>query len=196
MSDERHGRPARAPRADARQNRVRILAAARARFAADGIEAQIDDIAREAGVAVGTIYHHFGSKDALLEAIVQDRFQRMAGHIGSLLSEADAWTGVEQMVHYVAERQVNDRALKEVILSQPALREVSAAGMREVLLPAMARALDRAQAAGQVRADIVARDLLLLLAGLPGSAAEAADRQRYLEIILAGLRSERDHSDL
>jgi len=196
MSDERDARSGRARRADARQNRVRILVAARARFAADGIEAQIDVIAREAGVAVGTIYHHFGSKEALLEAIVHDRFQRMADQIGTLLSEADAWAGVEQMVYYVTERQVNDRALKEVILSQPALREVTAVGMREVLLPAIGRVLERAQAAGLIRADVVARDLLLLLAGLPGSAAEAADRQRYLEIILAGLRSKPDRSHI
>src|SRR5262245_27168072 len=109
----------RTARSDARQNRARILAAARARFATDGIDAQIDDIAREAGVAVGTIYHHFGSKDALLEAIVHDRFQRMAEHIGSLLDDLGPWAGLEQTLRYIAERQVYDRALKAVILSQP-----------------------------------------------------------------------------
>lgn len=186
--ERRRGRP-RGVRADAQQNRARILAAARARFAEDGIDAQIDDIARDAGVAVGTIYHHFGSKDALLEAIVHDRFQRMAGHIGALLSEADAWTGLEQTLRYVAERQVNDRALKDVILSQPALREVTAAGMRGVLLPALRQALERAQAAGLVRADVVTGDLLSLMAGLPGGAVDSAEHQRYLEIILAGLRA-------
>ena len=188
------GGPRRAERADARQNRARILAAARERFAADGIDAQIDDIAREAGVAVGTIYHHFGSKDALLEAIVHDRFQRMADHIGALRNDVDAWASLEQTLRYVAERQVHDRALKAVILSQPALREASAAGMREVLIPAIRPALVRAQAAGLVRADVVAEDLPLLLAGLPGSAAGPADRQRYLEIILAGLRAVREAS--
>ncbi len=66
----------RPPRADALQNRVRILAAARECFAADGLEASMDDIAREAGVAVGTLYHHFGTKDALLEGIVQGAWRR------------------------------------------------------------------------------------------------------------------------
>ncbi|HJZ45781.1 MAG TPA: helix-turn-helix domain-containing protein [Roseiflexaceae bacterium] len=189
MDNNERGGARRAARVDARQNRARILAAARVRFAADGIDAQIDDIAREAEVAVGTIYHHFGSKDALLEAIVHDRFQRMADHISSLRDEMDAWAGVEQTLRYIAERQVHDRALKAVILSQPALREASAAGMREVLIPAIRPVLERAQAAGQVRADVVAGDLPLLLAGLPGSAAEPTDRERYLEIILAGLRT-------
>jgi len=193
MDTNQRGAGRRMARADAQQNRARILAAARARFAAEGIDAQIDAIARDAGVAVGTIYHHFGSKDALLEAIVYDRFQRMADHI-SALGESDAGAGVEQILRYIAERQVHDRALKEVILSQPALREASAAGMREVLIPAIRHVLERAQAAGHVRADVVAEDLPLLLAGLPGSAAKPADRERYLEIILAGLRPSSDAS--
>ena len=96
MDESMRGGPRRAGRADARQNRARILAAARERFAADGIGAQIDDIARDAGVAVGTIYHHFGNKDALLEAIVHDRFERMAEHIGTLLDDVDPWAGLEQ----------------------------------------------------------------------------------------------------
>lgn len=188
MDHNTRGGARRAARADAQQNRARILTAAQARFAADGIDAQIDDIAAEAGVAVGTIYHHFGSKEALLEAIVHDRFQRMADYIRSLHHEMDPWAAVEQTLRYIAERQVHDRALKAVILSQPALREVSTAGMREVLIPAIQPVLERAQTAGQVRADVVASDLPLLLAGLPGSGAEPADRQRYLEIVLAGLR--------
>jgi AcrR family transcriptional regulator len=192
MDHNEQGGARRATRADVRQNRVRILAAAGVRFAADGIDAQIDDIAREAGVAVGTIYHHFGSKEALLEAIVHDRLQRMADYISSLHNEMDTWADVEQTLRYIAERQMQDRALKAVILSQPALREVSTAGMREVLIPAIRPVLERAQAAGQVRADVVAGDLPLLLAGLPGSAAEPAARQRYLEIILAGLRTRGD----
>src|SRR5262249_23693713 len=112
MDNNERGGARRAARVDARQNRARILAAARGRFGADGIDAQIDDIAREAGVAVGTIYHHFGSKDVLLEAIVHDRFQRMADYISSLRDEMDAWAGVEQTLRYIAERQVHDRALK------------------------------------------------------------------------------------
>jgi AcrR family transcriptional regulator len=189
MNHNARGGAQRAARADAQQNRARILAAARARFAADGIDAQIDDIAREAGVAVGTIYHHFGGKEALLEAIVHDSIQQMADYISGLHNEMDTWAGVEQTLRYIAERQAHDRALKAMILSQPALREISMAGMRAVFIPAIQPVLERAQAAGQIRADVVASDLLLLLAGVPGSAAEPADHQRYLEIILAGLRA-------
>jgi AcrR family transcriptional regulator len=189
MNHNARGGAQRAARADAQQNRARILAAARARFAADGIDAQIDDIAREAGVAVGTIYHHFGGKEALLEAIVHDSIQQMADYISGLHNEIDTWADVEQTLRYIAERQAHDRALKAMILSQPALREVSMAGMRAVLIPAIQPVLERAQAAGQVRADVVASDLLLLLAGVPGRAVEPADHQRYLEIILAGLRA-------
>lgn len=190
--DQHNSKPRRTPRADARQNRVRILAAARVRFATDGPDAQIDDIAREAGVAVGTIYHHFGSKEALLEAIVHDRFQAMAAHIGALLRNTDPWDELEQIVRYIADRQVSDRALKDVILSQPGLREATMAGMREVLLPLIQQSLDKAQAAGLIRVDVLAGDLPHLLAGLPGITADPAERERYLTIILAGLRIERE----
>jgi AcrR family transcriptional regulator len=185
-SDQREGGGRRAGRADARQNRERILAAARGRFAADGIKAQIDDIARDAGVAAGTIYHHFGSKDGLLEAIIIDRFERMARRIGELLHDAGPGEGLEATLRYIAERQVNDRAWKDEILAQPGLRESTKTNMRAILLPPLQQALDQAQAAGLVRGDVVAGDLPLLLAGLP---ADPADRERYMQIILAGLRA-------
>jgi AcrR family transcriptional regulator len=68
----------RTQRADARRNRERVLSAARAQFAANGLEAQIDDIARAADVGVGTVYRHFPTKEALLEALAADRFIRLA----------------------------------------------------------------------------------------------------------------------
>jgi AcrR family transcriptional regulator len=188
-SDQPQGEGRRAGRADARQNRERILAAARGRFAVDGIKAQIDDIARDAGVAAGTIYHHFGSKDGLLEAIIIDRFERMVRRIGELLRDAQPWEGLEATVRYLAERQVNDRAWKDEILAQPGLRESTMTHMGSILTPVLQQALERAQAAGLVRGDLVASDLPLLLAGLPGLAAAPADRERYLAIILAGLRA-------
>ena len=92
------GRPgcaAKPLRADARRNRERILKAARAVFADQGIDAQIDDVAKRAKVGVGTVYRHFPTKEALLDALVRERFEEIAqfaeealaprGRVGGLL---------------------------------------------------------------------------------------------------------------
>ncbi|MCX6046587.1 MAG: helix-turn-helix domain containing protein [Chloroflexi bacterium] len=177
----------RAPRADARQNRIRILAAAHARFAVDGLAAEMDAIAREAGVAVGTLYHHFGTKEALLEAVVVDGLEHLAAYMQALLAEPDPWTGVERLLQYMAERQMNDRAFGELIGAQPTLRATTTATKRS-LGPLIQQILQRAQASGQLRMDVVVGDIPLLLAGLSERTMTPATCQRYLDIVLSGLR--------
>jgi AcrR family transcriptional regulator len=172
---------------DARQNRQRILAAAHARFATDGPVAEMDAIARDAGVAVGTLYHHFGTKEGLLAAVVSEGLSQVVAEVHSLLDEADPWTGVERLLYTFAERHQRDRAFKELIGAQPALAATAAAAKRELALT-MQKVLARAQAAGQLRSDIVAGDIPLLLAGLSERELAPADRQRYLEVVLDGLR--------
>ncbi len=178
----------RVPRADARQNRGRILEAAHARFAADGLAAEMDAIARDAGVAVGTLYHHFGTKDALLEAVVLESLQHFAAYIQTLLVEPNPWKGVERLLHYMAERQLKDRAFGELIGAQPTLRATTTATKR-ALGGLIQQILSRAQATGQLRADVVVGDVPLLLAGLSERTMTPETCQRYLEIILSGLRT-------
>lgn len=177
----------RAARADARQNRARILASAHARFAVDGLAAEMDTIARGAGVAVGTLYHHFGTKEALLEAVVLEGLQQVADYLQTLCAEPDPWTGVERLFRYMAEQQVNDRAFGELIRTQPTLRATTTATKR-TLGPLIQQILSRAQATGQLRADLVVGDVPLLLAGLSERAMTPETSQRYLDIILSGLR--------
>ena len=84
-------------RADARRNRERILKAARTVFADQGADAQIDDVARKAKVGVGTVYRHFPTKDALLEALVRERFDDDPRHgRRGARTQDDAWAGVRR----------------------------------------------------------------------------------------------------
>lgn len=185
---EGRAQAARPPRTDALQNRARILAAAHARFAADGLATAMDDIARDAGVAVGTLYHHFGNKDALLEAVVSDGLGNVALYLQTLLREAEPWEAVERLLYYMAERQIQDRAFKELIGAQPTLRTSTLAAKR-ALGSVIQQILERAQQAGELRADVVASDIPLLLAGLAERESTPAAYARYLDIILRGLRT-------
>ena len=100
---------------------------------------------------------------------------------------------MERFLRYLADRQLHDRAFKEVVAAQQDLRERIAAATYE-MTPLVQKLVDRAQNAGQLRADVVAEDLPFLLAILPGSEIDPAIRHRYLEIILDGLRTHKTSS--
>jgi AcrR family transcriptional regulator len=184
------GRP---QRADARRNRERVLTAARACYAEHGREAQIDEIARTAGVGVGTVYRHFPTKEALGEAIAADHFERLVASAREGLVHEDAWQGFCEFMRGAAEVQANDRALAEVMAAQPeAMRE--AAERRGDLHEAVAQLVVRAQEAGVLRADVVPEDVPMLVCGLGratrvGSTGPTMSWQRYLVIMLDGLRA-------
>ncbi len=176
-------------RADAQHNHGRILAAAKARFASDGPNAAMDAIARDAGVAVGTLYHHFGSKEGLLNVVIHEHFQVVMDFLAGLQASDDAWSAVEQIVRGMAKRQLKDRAFKTMIQQHTNLIETSSHA-KQGIDPAIQALIDRAQAAGLVRADLRAGDLSALLAGLPIGDDQAEQRERYLLIVLQGIKSE------
>ena len=80
-------------RADARRNRKRILAAARQQFAEHGLDVHMEQIARAAGVGVGTVYRHFPAKEDLLQALADERFACFAERARAALDDPDAWNG-------------------------------------------------------------------------------------------------------
>src|SRR5215210_2136678 len=89
----------RSPRADALRNRARVLDGARRTFAEEGLEADIASIARRAGVGVGTVYRHFATKDALLQALAMDHFERLADIVEQVAAEDhEPWEAVEEMI--------------------------------------------------------------------------------------------------
>src|SRR5215813_1849416 len=108
------GRPL---RADARRNRERVLAAAREVFAEQGREAQMDDVARKAGVGVGTVYRHFPTKMALIDALAKDAFERIAAAAEEQLArtDADPWEVLTEVVWAGAQVMVGDRVIADVM---------------------------------------------------------------------------------
>jgi AcrR family transcriptional regulator len=179
-------------RADARRNRESVLVAAKKLFADQGLEAQMPDVAKAAKVGVGTVYRHFPTKEALIAALVAERFERLADKAREEIEADDPWEGFCNLIRFSAQIQVDDRALCDVMGSRPDLMEAAAS---EVGLPDLADQLvTRAQQSGQLRADLEWEDVPMIACGLGqiihAAVGPASGRwPRLLELILDGLRA-------
>ena len=179
-------------RADARRNREKVLVAARAVFSEHGRDAQMDDVARRAGVGVGTVYRHFPTKEALIEALMVAAFEAIAEKAESALEVEDPWEAFSSVLWRGAEIMAADRALSEVFASIPGAME-SAMPTVEGLTDTMAKLIARAQAAGVLRDDMIVDDVPMVMCGI-GSATKKEHRcegawRRHLSIVLDGLRA-------
>jgi AcrR family transcriptional regulator len=180
-------------RADARRNYQRLLEAAAAAFAEHGTDASMDDIARRAGVGPGTLYRHFPTRHALLEAVYRDQVEALcarAYELGDTLPPAEA---LAAWLRAVAGYVTTKRGLAEALMSGPGERrpEVFADGKR-AMREAGAALVRRAQEAGQVRADVDVTDLLKLGHAIALAAEHAPDgseqADRMLALVMDGLR--------
>jgi AcrR family transcriptional regulator len=140
-------------RADAERNRARILAAASEVFAERGLDASLDDIAAHAGVGVGTVYRRFPDKDALIDALFEDKIDRAVALADTSLEIEDPWEGFTTFMRGMCRMQAQDRGFKDALLLRGPGRERVAAA-RERIAPRAIKLLTRAQEAGAVRADL------------------------------------------
>jgi AcrR family transcriptional regulator len=189
MTVELSSRADRPLRADARRNRERILAAARVVFARQGGEAQIDDIARAAGVGVGTVYRHFPHKDALLGELVAQKFRGFADNAERALEIEDPWDAFAGMLRTNAEFCAGDVAVQQALGRDPTAWQYAAEEINR-LRGITDRLIARAQQAGVMRPDLVVDDIPMLMCGLSSTmAVPGYDWRRHLEIVLSGLRA-------
>jgi AcrR family transcriptional regulator len=173
-------------RADARRNRERVLKAARAVFGAKGREAHLEDVARRAKVGVGTVYRHFPTKDALLEALAREQFEILTRWSLEAEAEPDPWAAFNAMIWRGAELQASDRALMEAV----AAFKPSVAQQAAELHASIGRLMRRAQAQGMMRADASSADVQLMMCGLGSVMQMSGDGwRRYLTVMLDGLRA-------
>jgi AcrR family transcriptional regulator len=180
-------------RADARRNRERVLEAAEAVFGESGLKAPIEDVARRAGVGVGTVCRNFPTKQALVEAVVGAMYETLLQEAEQALADPDAAHAFERFVVGLPAFQTRHRALADQMASENML--ASAASPREKLLRAVSELVARAQAAGAIRADIGPGDVSMLFSGVAHATAIVGDlqpvlRERYVRIILDGLRAQ------
>ncbi|MEU0881631.1 helix-turn-helix domain-containing protein [Lentzea sp. NPDC005914] len=168
-------------RADAARNREKVLEAARELFAAQGFEVPLDEIAARAGVGPGTVYRHFPTKQALFQAVTEARVSAMI-ESASLPAE-DPKTALFAFLGRMAEEAAVKRDMSDAITVTPELRKS--------LHAALGGLLRKAQEAGQVRTDVTATDLVILMKGMLQSLHEGGNPEVLLGIVLAGLQSSR-----
>jgi AcrR family transcriptional regulator len=182
----------RAERADKARNRTRILAAASDAFAERGVETQMDDVAARAGLGVGTLYRHFATKEALMLALMERKFEQIleVTRRGIEREDGEPFEVFADVLREGAEVAAADAA------AQDALKRVGDVIWSDVLpaqlelLAATQVLMDRAQAAGTMRNDISAADISMIMCGLSATMSVGEwDWRRYLELALDGLRA-------
>jgi AcrR family transcriptional regulator len=168
--------------------RSRVLDAAEAVFARDGLGAPVPAIAAAAGIGVGSVYRAFASKDEIVAALAAERLRWVQARAAAALEDPDPWSGLERLLRTLAERQRADGVLAEAL--------AEAFQRPEVAAPlASARAageavLDRARMRGALRTEITTDDLRAIFAALRAADATGPDGGgRVLELLLAGLRT-------
>jgi AcrR family transcriptional regulator len=179
-------------RADARRNRERIMSSGRELFARDGPEAQMEEIAARAGVGIGTVYRHFPTKEALLTAMVRDRFQEFA-EIATLAEETvDEREALETVMRRSAEAVEGDVGFQLAMMDSNQLEWEGIEEQKAVLTAVVTRIIRRAVDAGAVRDGFTFEDFGMVMCGItstmyykPGS----ADWRRHLDIIFHGVRA-------
>jgi AcrR family transcriptional regulator len=186
----------RALRADAQRNLARILDAARDVFAEEGLNASVADVAERAGVGTATIFRRFPTKDALLAAIVLQRMQQLTEAARQAAGAKDPGRGWRQFVQAAVSFSIQDRAFYEA--TDCGLTDPRLAGLVDEITQSVSRLLERAQAAGEVRADVTTEDVAVLVSavahvGITLEPVASGHWRRYLDIVLDGLRPEGAH---
>lgn len=176
-------------RADARRNQERILAAARTEIIDNGSDVPMDQIAKAAGVAVGTLYRHYPTKTDLVQAVLVEFSEALVvwteNAARSLTTSGDAIARIEQLLADFVDEAARNQAVK-------AAAHVLGAGFTTAEQEdrgrlALQSLVDSARADGDLRVGITGEDLYLMMISAPTSLAKPA-RDRWLEILVAGIR--------
>jgi len=184
------GRPL---RADARRNRERVLTAAREVFAEQGRDAQMDDVARRAQVGVGTVYRHFPTKEALIDALVAEAFERLLVVAKEQAQrDDDPWDALVTTLWAGAEILAGDRAVSAIMSEVYGPVNVDL-DLQLQMHETTTILVERAREAGVLRQDVILDDIPMVMCGIGMATCKPHQMpdawRRHLTIILDGLRA-------
>jgi AcrR family transcriptional regulator len=183
------GIPAERPkRADARRNEEKLIAAAREAFAENGVDTSLEDIARRAGVGIGTLYRHFPTRPALLEAVYLEEVQAICSSAERFV-DLEPWEALTGWLRLYAGFAATKRALFDELLPHIGQDAEIFTSCKTVIRATGDALLHRAQEAGEVRPDVTFMDVARMVGGIAGiRMAEQHEIERILEVALDGLR--------
>jgi AcrR family transcriptional regulator len=191
MAAKRSKTAVRKPRADAQRNRERILAIAKQAFTQYGVNVSLDDVARQSAVGAGTLYRHFPTRDALLEAVYRTEVEKLALAEKQLtetlppIEALRAWMLL--FVDYIAAKQIIAPALNTMVGKPSKLFDASGTLIKTALNGLVSRAIK----SGDIRADLDPLDLLRALVGVSNVASMpdwSQSAKRLVQILIAGSR--------
>jgi AcrR family transcriptional regulator len=193
MGGEQMAQPARKLRADAARNRARVLEVAYDTFAAEGLSVPIDEIARRAGVGAGTVYRHFPTKEALFQAVIQDRMQRLVDDARALLNSAGPGEALFSFVRsMVLQWGATDRGLVDALAGLGIDVASAAPDAEDAFLAVLDELVRAAQEAGTARPDIGVKEVKAILVGCQAMEAyNSALAERVTDVVVDGLRAAR-----
>ena len=183
-------------RRDAERNRQRILAAAADLLSERGLDATLDDVARAAGVGVGTVYRRFPDKEALIEELFRDRIDAMVAMAEQALTDPDPWQALVSYLEMATEMMAANIGLRQLLMFATYGKD-RVCYARDQMRPVVSKLVERAQASGDLRPDFDATDMKLIAYMLASAAEYAATTRpevwrRYLTMLIDGLRPARE----
>ena len=188
--------PARRPRADAQRNQERLLQAARAAFAAareTGQPVALEQVARQAGVGIGTLYRHFPSREALVEALYREEVELLCARVDILLTEERLRPdlALRRWMDYFADYAEAKKEMGDALRALIDAGVVTAAKSRKRLAAALRQLLEAGAADGTLRAGLRAEDMVTVIVGVVSATAISGGREqlgRLFDLLLDGAR--------
>jgi AcrR family transcriptional regulator len=183
-------------RRDAERNRQRILAAAAEVFTERGLDVSLDEVARHAGVGVGTVYRRFADKEELVAALFTGRVDEVAAMARRALEMPDPWAGLVSFLAQLATVMSGDMGLRQMLMFA-AYGNDRVWYARQAMAPLVGALVERAKASGQARADLTATDVPFIALMLSAAAEYARQSRpeiwrRYLTLLIDGMCSHRN----
>ena len=179
----------RKPRADATRNRALLLDAAKACFARSGGATTLEEVARAAGVGIGTLYRHFPTRDALVEQVYRDALDRLAADAERLMKEQPPLEALRQWLLLFVDYIATKKLMHDLLATLNGAATLQAQ-TRPRLEGAITSLVDRAKTNGDIQRDVLPFDLLFAIGGLAyvGAASDWQPRARQMvDILIAGV---------
>jgi AcrR family transcriptional regulator len=176
-------------RADARRSHERLLAAATQAFAEKGAEAPLEDIAKRAGVGIGTLYRHFPTRLDLQEAVYRTQVSVVCAQGAELAGSPDPGEAFAGWLRALASYLVTKRGLASALIAAKGKDSEVISTCSQIMRETAGRLLERAQEAGAVRADLTTKDVMMLVHGMVVATEHSPENaDRMLSLTLDGLR--------